>query len=223
MRQWLPVFLLATGCYKAIGLGEVPTSTAPPHVEGNEQVVATDQSIKLDRYYVAANGDVVQRHKRVGEASYAGKTLTMPELRQLADQSEWDRTVAHAKELRDGCRRGEIPEYVAGGALIAMTALGLITVLTHNNDSENLSHNETLMVEGAYGAAGVAVASYIVGYAIGGRHCDEYTKFATDNYIGNTDTTFVSDEVDLINKLAVEFNAKHEGSPAEADATPSEP
>jgi len=204
----------SAGCYKAIGVEEIHPKAPPPLVAGQE-IEATDQIIRRDSFHINSRGDIVQNRTRLGDASYGGDKLTMAQLAAMAHPDGWQGIVGKAKDLRTTCRRGVVPEVVATVATFAMTAIGIGVGLSHGDSSSDLSERENMGIMAAYGAAGVAVGSYVVGYVIGGRACSELAQFRADNYIDDEHTDFVGGEVELVNKLAHEFNAHRGAQPAE--------
>ena len=199
------------GCYRAIGVAEIPRPR-PPEPLPNEDIVASDEVVRLDSYHFTNSGNVVQNKRREGEARIGGNALSLAQLSAMADPNGWQHTIDHANELRSKCRRGEIPEYVATAATIAMSAIGIAVASSHGDSDADLSANEQLGLYASYASAGVAVGAYAIGYLLGGRACNELEQFRVDNYIDSDRTTFFGDEVDLVNKLANEFNAKRQAA-----------
>jgi hypothetical protein len=199
------------GCYKAIGVADIPRAH-PPQTLPNEDIVASDEVVRLDSYHITNSGNIVQNHRREGEAKYGGNALNFSELASLADPNAWQQTLSHADDLRATCRRGEIPEYVATVATIAMSAIGIAVAYSHGDSSSDLSPTETLGVEAAYGSAGVAIGAYAIGWALGGRACSQLEAYRADKRIDDTSTTFYGDDVELVNKLATEFNARRQAA-----------
>jgi hypothetical protein len=210
-RWCLLACVATTGCYKAIGVSEIP-KTRPPQTLPNEDIVASDEVVHMDSYHVTYSGNIVQNKVREGEARYGGSALNFGELSALADPKGWQQTVDRANELRATCRRGVVPEYIATAATIAMSAIGIAIVATHGDSSTDLSTNEQLGLAASYASAGVAAGAYAVGYFLGGHACDELTKYRDDHHIDDTDTKFYGDDVELVNKLAHEFNARRQAA-----------
>ncbi|HEV7559675.1 MAG TPA: hypothetical protein VGO00_29565 [Kofleriaceae bacterium] len=210
-RWCLLAGVATTGCYKSIGVADIPRTHAPQPVP-DQDIVASDEVVRLDSYHVTTSGNIVQNHRREGEARYGGSALSFGELSALADPNGWQQTLDHANELRATCRRGVIPEYVATVATIAMSAIGIAVASSHGDSSTDLSTNEQLGLTASYASAGVAVGAYAIGYFLGGHACNELEQYRADNHIDATDTTFYGDEIDLVNKLANEFNAKRQAA-----------
>ena len=199
------------GCYRAIGVSEIPRPRAPEPLP-NEDIVASDDVVRLDSYHFTNSGNVVQNKRREGEARIGGNALSFAQLSAMADPDGWKQTIDHANDLRSTCRRGVIPEYVATVATIAMSAIGIAIASSHGDSDADLSTNEQLGLYASYASAGVAIGSYAIGYLIGGHACNELEQFRVDHYIDSDRTTFFGDEVDLVNKLATEFNAKRQAA-----------
>ena len=211
LRWCLLACVATTGCYKAIGVSEIPR-TRPPQTLPNEDIVASDEVVRLDSYHVSHSGDIVRNKIREGEARYGGSALNFGELSALADPNGWQQTISHANDLRATCRRGVVPEVVATVATFAMSVIGIAVAASHGDSDADLSAKEQLGLGASYASAGVAVGAYAVGYFLGGHACSELGQYRVDNHIDDTETKFYGEEVELVNKLANEFNAKRQAA-----------
>jgi hypothetical protein len=211
--------VLSAGCYKAIGVKAIPTPTAPTLVDG-EQAMASDDVIELNALKINAAGDLVHKKKRVGVASYNGEKLSIPRLEALAHPDQWKQAVTHAQELRSTCRGGVVPEVLATGFMIVATALAIGLTSEHGSGG-NYSSNAKLVLYGAGAGVAAAGVSYGVGWFSGGSACVELEGFRRSIYLDETDDMVNQswDDVELINKLASEFNTAHPGG----HAAPAEP
>ena len=217
----LYVLIATAGCYNAIGVSEIRPKAPPPLVDG-QTIEATDEVVHRDSYHINSRGDFVQNRTRLGDASYGGEHLTISQAAAMAHPEHWQEVISKANDLRATCRRGVVPEIVATVATFAMTGIGIAVGASHGDSSEDLSPRENAGVMASYGAAGVAAASYVVGYLMGGRACGELAQFRANNYIDSEETKFVGDEVELINKLARDFNTHGHAAPGEPAEPPSE-
>jgi hypothetical protein len=212
---------LTAGCYSSIRVKDVNPPKPPTLVDG-EEVVASDET-RLGAYHFNANGDWVRHRYRVGGATYHGEKLSIPRLAAIADPEKWQTDVAHAQDLRERCRHGVVPEYVAYGFTIAALALGIGLLSESGGASYNtMSSNEKLALYGVGALAASSGVAYGIGYARGGSACDDLKAFREQIHIDDRDdqTQADGDEVDLVNQLASKFNANH-GGPAVAPAEES--
>ena len=217
--------VLASGCYKSIGVKDVNPPKPPTLVDG-EEVVATDET-QLGAYHFNSSGDFVRHHYRVGGATYHGEKLSIPRLAAISDPDKWQKEVAHAQDLRASCGRGVVPEYIAGITMLAASVLTIGLVSDTNGAGINdFSNNQKLALGGVGALAATSLAVYTVGYLRGGSKCEELKALREDIHIDDPDdkTEADGDEVDLVNQLASHFNANHGGpavAPAEAPAEES--
>jgi len=205
MRTLLVLSLVLSGCYQAIGVPEIPKLPRPT-VRPGEPIVATDEVRELRTFHVTRRGDLVRDTQRSGTASYAGDHLTFPELSSLADPG-WDQTVADLHDMRSTCRRAIIPEAAGILAVAAMSAIGIGIIATHKGDGD-LSDRELGALNAAYIAGGAGIASYAIGWVIGGRKCGELSDARHRLHIDDGAKVFYENEVELVNRLARDFNRR---------------
>jgi hypothetical protein len=220
MKILLAGAVLTTGCYKATSATDINPPKPPVLVDG-EQVVATDEVIKRDSYHVNYSGDIVQNKDRVGDATYHGEKLSIPRLQAIADPDKWHKEVSHAQELRENCKKGVVPEYVAEGFGLIASGLAIGLLAESGGASYNdMSSNEKLALYGVAATAAASITSYAIGYVRGGGDCEELKSYREEIHIDDhdDDVNQSGSEIDLINQLAAQFNSAHGGPPV----TPTE-
>lgn len=217
----LGLVVAASGCYQAIGVREVHPKAPPPLVDGQD-IEATDQIVRRDSFHINNSGDIVQNKSRLGDASYGGEKLTIAQAAAMAHPEAWREVVSKANNLRASCRRGILPEVIATIATFAVTGFGIAVASSHGESDAEFSTREQLGVYAMYGSAAGAVVSYAIGYAIGGHACKDLAQLRVDNHLDDDSTDFVGKEVELINKLARDFNTRRRAPAADPAELPPE-
>ena len=203
----LALALVLTGCYQAIF---VPDTPHIPRVEPTpgEQIDATDEVKDLGTFHWTRRNELVRDTRREATATYAGRQLTYTELSALADP-DWDRRIAELGEMRSTCKRAVIPQVV--GVLAFVGGIAAIAA-THQSDTP-VTDREQNFVSGAITAG---MASYAIGYLIGGRKCNELYSVRSSLHINDSSTSFYNREAEWVSELARNFTRRRRSARARA-------